>query len=237
MAERPVFTVKSEQDVFAATRNLPPADRSHLMQLSVSSNQAPKVVDWLKAGWDVARGALSTPSEAKQSSNTGRLGMNTITEYMALLAVFRNNNFDIGNNIQAVFRDICRVNHSCVPNTQGNFNSAIGCFTVHALRPIEEEEQITVSYLELHGAVKAVRQALLHRGYGFECDCPACDTSSKRARDGERRRVSLRDKLTQYAETASKRDAPDYRSELEMLREVIQLFEQEGLSGRELATM
>ena len=237
MAERPVFTVKSEQDVYAATRDLPSEDRSHLMQLSVSGNMSSPLMDWLKAGWHVTRGTLTMPSETKQSGSATRLGPHTITEYMALLAAFRNNNFDIGNNTQAVFRDICRLNHSCVPNTQGNFNTAIGRFTIHALRPIEEEEQITVSYLELHGAVKDVRQALLWNSYGFNCDCPACDMSTKRSRDGERRRASFKDKLARYAEEAPKRDAPDVKSELFMLKELIRLFEQEGLSGRELATM
>ena len=237
LAERPVFTVKSERDVYLATRKLSPEDRHHLLHLSVSGNKRSPLLDWLEAAWYVSRGTLTAGAQRKANDNAPRLGLSTVSEYIALLGAFRNNNFDIGNSVQAVFRDICRLNHSCVPNTQGNFNSNLGCFTIHALRPIEEKEQILVSYLELHGAVRDVRRALLRRSYGFDCECPTCDLSTQRGRDGEKKRVALRDRLARYAQQASQRQGTDYASELQMLLEVIRLFGQEGLAGRELGTM
>ena len=237
VAERPVFTVKSERDVYLATRDLLPEDRDYLMQLSLNEAARSPHVEWVRAAWHVMRGALTPGAQKEQSGNNARLGLGTITEYMTLLAAFRNNNFDVGNNTQAVFRDISRFNHSCVPNTQGNFNSNLGRFTIHALRPIKEKEEITVSYLELHGATRNVRQALLGKGYGFKCGCPVCDPNTQRGRDGERRRVEMRERLQKYAQEASQREGQDYAAELEMLLEVIGLFEKEGLAGRELGTM
>lgn len=237
MAERPIFTVKSEPDVYLATRSLSPDARQRLMQLSVSDKNRSPLSLWLEAAWHVVRGTLKSASETGSNTSTTRLGLRTIAEHKILLSVFRNNNFDIGDRIQAIFHDISRLNHSCVPNTQGNFNSNIGCFTIHALRPIEEKEQITASYLELHGAVRQIRQALLWNGYGFECDCPVCDKNTPRGRDSERRRAGLRERLARFANHASQRERQDHASELEMLLEVIRLFEHEGLAGRELGTM
>ncbi|KAK3705107.1 hypothetical protein LTR37_013474 [Vermiconidia calcicola] len=238
LAERPLFTVKSDRDLYPALRSLAQNDRDHLKQLSISGNRKPSVLDWAESTWHFVRGALSrSPAQTSDSSNITPAGRISLDDYKTFLATFRNNNFNIGNGTRATFRDISRVNHSCVPNTQGNFNSAIGCFTVHAVRPIDQEQEITISYLDEHGAVRGVRQGQLFESYGFECNCPVCEPKTSRGRESERRRTAVRERLMQYAETASQRRETDLKMELELLLMLIRMLEEEGIVGRELATM
>lgn len=231
LAEKPIFTVKSERDLFAATRKITASDVDFLKGLSINETHPPgsTLQEWLRMMWHVIRGSRAT--------NSGIPGLNTLREYQSLLAAFRNNNFDIGDNNQAVFREISRLNHSCVPNTQGNFNTNINAFTIHSLRPIEAEEEITVSYLEVFATVLKTRQSALYGNYGFECVCPACDMSKKRARDGERKRVALKERLQRMAQWQKEGGKRDQGAEMELLLELIRFFENEGLAGRELGTM
>ncbi|KAK5134688.1 hypothetical protein LTR08_006203 [Meristemomyces frigidus] len=157
--------------------------------------------------------------------------------YPTVLNLFRNNNFDLGNGTQAVFGEISRLNHACVPNAQGNFNASLGSFTIHAVRPIEADEEITLSYLVEHGALSASRQSRLTDHYGFLCDCPACDMGSERGRKGEERRTRMQARLHEHAEGVAKRELPDLVAELEVMLEMVQMYEAEGIAGRELATM
>jgi hypothetical protein len=231
LAEKPIFTLKSERDLFAATRALLPSDLQALKELSVNEQHPPgsTLQEWLRMIWHVIQGS--------RAARSGLPTLSTLREYQPILAAFRNNNFDIGDNRQAVFREISRVNHACVPNTQGNFNTNINAFTIHSLRPIEAEEEITVSYLEMFATTREIRQSALYRGYGFECTCPACDMTKKRARDGERKRVMLKERLYSMHQLQKEGGKRDHNAEMELLKELIKFSETEGLAGRELGTM
>ncbi|KAK4543893.1 hypothetical protein LTR36_004667 [Oleoguttula mirabilis] len=240
MAEKATLAVASEGQVFAASRALSDADKKRLMQLSISPVRRSSVLSWTEAAWHSTRQALSDVFNVSQRDGkaVARLpDLKTIAEYPTILSIFRNNNFDIGNGRQAVFDQICRHNHACVPKAQGNFNTTIGCFTIHAIQPIDADEEITLSYLVEHGALRESRQSRLREHYGFLCDCPACDITSKRGKDGEQRRRQMQMKLHAFAEEAAEREHPNVEAELVVMRELIQLYEAEGISGRELSTL
>ncbi|KAK5121100.1 hypothetical protein LTR85_005584 [Meristemomyces frigidus] len=240
MAEKPVLAVRSENEVFGASRILPEANRKRLMQLSISPVRRSSVLSWTEAAWRSTRQALSDVLNVAQSDGkaVARLPtLQSIAEYPAILSIFRNNNFDIGNGMQAVFDQICRHNHACVPNAQGNFNTALGCFTIHAVQPIEADQEITLSYLVEHGALRESRQSRLRDHYGFVCDCPACDAVSEQGKGSEQRRRHMQMKLHAYAEGAAEREHPHVEAELGLMRGLIQMYEAEGISGRELSTL
>lgn len=224
LAERPLITVKSECDVYAASRKLDGPDRDWLRSLSIDTNKRPSVVDIANSSWNLIRNGIS-PNSAK------------IKDHDIILAVFRNNNFDIGNGTQSLFQDISRINHSCVPNGQGNFNKAIGCFTIHAVRPIDEEEEVTISYLDEHGAPAYARQNKLSDGYGFACTCPICEGDTDLGRRSEERRTNVRRMLMEHAQRLPTDDKDDHEKGLKVLQGLIDLFEKDGLAGRELSTM
>ncbi|TKA33139.1 hypothetical protein B0A50_00692 [Salinomyces thailandicus] len=241
LAEKPVFTVKSESDVFKAFRYLGEGEQREFKQLSVNPAGRSNVLGWATAAWHAARSLLAgtengDPSDTK-ARNRPPPYAKSIMEFPSVLNIFRNNNFDVGKDKQAVFRDICRINHACVPNAQGNFNTSLGRFTVHALRRIDQDEEITLSYLAEHGASRDSRQNRLSGHYGFPCDCAACDITTDRGRMGEKARQNMQARLHAYAEQAGEREEPDHVAELEVMQDMIQMYETDGLAGRELATM
>ena len=74
----------------------------------------------------------------------------------------------------AVFATISRINHACDCNCHHEWNAAIGMETIHALRPIECGEELTITYLMPSGRQREERQRLLSEQFGFACGCRLC---------------------------------------------------------------
>ncbi|TDZ39005.1 SET domain-containing protein 5 [Colletotrichum trifolii] len=188
------------------------ADKSSLLQLSRNPSKS-GVLSWVESLW-------------LNKTSPGRTALNH-----EILNIFRNNNFNIGDEVQALFPQVARLNHSCVPNAQGNFNKALGAFTVHATRDIKPEEEITISYLDEHLGLRDSRQSALQDGYGFTCGCPACSSATSAA--GEARRAETAQKLDKFAELASQ----DPDDEFQMMMALLEAYDAEKIRGREVATM
>ena len=163
-----------------------------------------------------------------------------LKNHVKALSIFRSNSFNLGSGSvfrQALFPSISRINHSCVPNAQGNFHQVMGRFNVHATRDIGVDEELTLNYLHESGAVREVRQRRLGEGYGFSCDCPACDLQLEKGRNGEEGRIKLQRMLGEYVESVAQSGVESPKKELEMIQQFIQLLEGDGIAGRELATL
>ena len=65
------------------------------------------------------------------------------------------------------------LQHSCAPNLALMFPEADARFEFVAARPLEDGEELFVSYVDETLPVRERRRAL-RRGYGFECRCEAC---------------------------------------------------------------
>ena len=65
------------------------------------------------------------------------------------------------------------LQHSCAPNLALVFPEADARFEFVAARPLEDGEELFVSYVDETLPVRERRRAL-RRGYGFECRCEAC---------------------------------------------------------------
>lgn len=239
ISERPtlaLLTSKTASDIFPAAALISPADRRRVLDLS-SHNSSP----FLR--WSQVLGFTIKRLFTDLTQRTGPLivpSVRSLKEHLEILSIFRTNSFSIGgtSNIhQAIFAKVARLNHSCVPNTQGNFHDGLGCFNVHATRDIKADEELTISYLPEHGASQSSRQKSLVDGYGFACDCPACDLTTPRGRDGESRRLAMQEELGEFARRIEETGIRSLKAELETTRSYIRLFEQEGIAGRELSTM
>ncbi|KAH9826309.1 SET domain-containing protein 5-like [Teratosphaeria destructans] len=240
LAEEPWLEVKDARGVFAAVRRLNGRDKEAFLRLSISPVRRSSFRAWAHAATHVARQGLHDLIRVARENGRGLPqllpnAISTILEYPAILSVFRNNNFDLGNR-QAVFRHISRLNHACKPSAQGNFNTALGRFTIHALRPIEPGEEITISYLSEHGALKECRQQRLLSSYGFLCDCPACDTTTPRGRQSEARRLQLQASLHAWQEGITDGGLSGHVAELHIVESMLQMYQVEGIFGREVAT-
>ncbi|GMH52293.1 hypothetical protein TrST_g7439 [Triparma strigata] len=85
-------------------------------------------------------------------------------------------------NCGAVFDTLSYVNHSCVPNSEIEWEES-GNWTLRSVREINEGEEVTFDYL---GGGKdlgvAKRRQLLEEMWGFKCNCEACQIRRKKGK-------------------------------------------------------
>jgi hypothetical protein len=73
----------------------------------------------------------------------------------------------------ALYSTICKLNHSCDPNCTVEFEEGTAAAAVvKAVRPIDADEELTISYVDANAAEPQRAAAL--RNYLFCCDCPKC---------------------------------------------------------------
>ncbi|KAM0364305.1 hypothetical protein ACHAPK_010783 [Fusarium culmorum] len=101
------------------------------------------------------------------------------------LGIVRSNGLpmDFGSG---VFLQASRINHACDNNAQKDYNEGIKRHTVHALRDIEEGEEITITYL---GILKnrRTRQQALRTKFMFTCTCNLCSLPEDLSAESDRR--------------------------------------------------
>lgn len=224
MADRILLSIDNKDtNVLDAAARLSPEDRHRLLSLSMNNAKQKSLSYLAAAAWG------SLPSLA------------SISQGRDLLNIFYNNNFYLSGTSgrRAIFLTVARINHSCVPNAQGNLNTALpgGQFTIHALRAIADGEEITLSYLHDELAIRSARQRRLQQGYGFECACEICNTkdSQESHERSHQRRLKIQEMLAAFS---GQQTAPGGISrEFLLTKAVIDTYEQEGLAGRELASL
>lgn len=83
-----------------------------------------------------------------------------------------------------IFMKASRINHSCCPNAFFAWNPNLGQLTIHAMRNIPTDDEITIAY-DFPFQSRDVRQEKLQEIYGFQCRCPACRLDNERGRLSE----------------------------------------------------
>jgi hypothetical protein len=91
----------------------------------------------------------------------------------------------------ALFPAIARINHSCNPNAQANYHALHQTFNVHATRDIPAGDEVSINYLPEHGQLRDQRVSKLEDGYGFTCNCAACDLATDAGQQGEQSRKEM----------------------------------------------
>ena len=88
------------------------------------------------------------------------------------LGIARTNALPLGSNTRSssLFLEASRINHSCRHNAQNTWNENIERLTVHALRDIEEREEVTISYLA-NTEEYTEQQRFLKERFKFDCKC------------------------------------------------------------------
>lgn len=79
-----------------------------------------------------------------------------------------------GSNHGRLFLEASRINHSCQPNAQHAWNNDLGHLTIHALRDIEADREITISYISGVSPGFVERQRHLMNAFSFTCVCELC---------------------------------------------------------------
>jgi len=104
------------------------------------------------------------------------------------LGIIQTNALPFGDKVMeaGIFLDACRINHACDNNAQKGWNDMIKRHTVHALRDIEEGEEITTYYLSIVNNRKS-RQEALERKLKFTCSCRLCSLPPDQSQESDRR--------------------------------------------------
>ncbi|KAG6026472.1 hypothetical protein E4U19_002597 [Claviceps sp. Clav32 group G5] len=86
----------------------------------------------------------------------------------------------------AIFLEASRINHDCDNNAIHNWNETIKRHTVHAIREIEEGEEITLSYVSLLED-RETRQSKLKEKFNFTCTCRVCSLPEEQSQERDRK--------------------------------------------------
>lgn len=88
--------------------------------------------------------------------------------------IIRSNGYPLGpsSDIGGIFLETARINHSCQPNAQHAWNDKLKRMLVHAVRDIQEGEELTLSYIA--GGPSDARKQHIKTYFGFDCRCEAC---------------------------------------------------------------
>ncbi|KAI9163965.1 SET domain-containing protein [Paramyrothecium foliicola] len=91
------------------------------------------------------------------------------------LGIIRTNALPLGSAALTggIFLESSRINHACMQNAQNTWNDDLQKLTIHAIRDIEEGEEITILYLPTRGN-RAFRQRVLQQSFRFHCSCQLC---------------------------------------------------------------
>lgn len=241
LAESPLLSITTGKvaDVLKAASSLGEDKLTRLLELSTNNSKKAR------------RASLALSILPTLQARLTAKGHTSLATNRRIINIFLNNNFALGDvaGTRSLFPTVARLNHACVPSTQGNFNTVLGQFTIHALRDIPMNEEITISYLHDEMALRDARQRSLEAGYGFVCACPICAIGGHETHDSRRRKYHIllrRYQSLGQQQMSWKRGEPSCRNTtshsdetllLDLTRRMIDAYEVEGLAGRETASL
>ncbi|KAH8203600.1 hypothetical protein TruAng_002233 [Truncatella angustata] len=96
-------------------------------------------------------------------------------KYIKLFSIMLNHaRLGINSNMVFLFLAGSQLNHSCAPNALTNMNHVTGSEVIRARRRVRKGEEITASFIKVWAED---HKSVLHNLYGFECQCPLCNTN------------------------------------------------------------
>ena len=110
------------------------------------------------------------------------------SSYSPFLGIAKTNVLPLGSGAPegGLFLEASRINHSCSHNTQNTWNANLNQLTIHALRDIEEGEEITISYLDGSESYDT-RQLSLKNKFSFDCACELCSLPPDQRQQSDQR--------------------------------------------------
>ncbi|CAD6563981.1 MAG: hypothetical protein ASARMPRED_002611 [Alectoria sarmentosa] len=146
------------------------------------------------------------------------------------VSIYEANCFEMGSGT-CICLDASRINHSCIPNAHYSWNSSIQRQTLHAVKEISKDEEITISYCSAIRTFEGRKRKL--EPYVFTCSCPACQTDTDFGIISQIRRQQMLDLDQEIADYQN--DPPAAREEYGQCDErsailrLVKLIDKEGL--------
>ena len=171
----------------------------------------------------------------QQRTPTRRIPNLDLVEGAKALARFNLNSFVIRNTTNsgpawAIFENVSLMNHSCVPNCNVSWNQNTRRLCVHAIRDIQEGEELYMTYLSqfLTFTGLETRTRELRSRYGFTCTCSACTTLVNDGNRGPSNREKIEELNRQRAILTSLKGKASPEGE-KLLDDMLELMEDESL--------
>ena len=155
------------------------------MLLRYRLSTEPKVGEWCDdkepVGLLTSLQANAAEVPAQQLANLAKVSSLPAADVAKLIGQVRTNACEVSRNGCKAGMALSVLtgwhNHDCLPNAQ-SLVDADGKVGVHALRDIEEGEEIKISYIDATQDYD-VRRKTLKEHYGFECTCGRCAMEEK----------------------------------------------------------
>lgn len=144
------------------------------------------------------------------------------------LGIVRTNALPLGSNASTggIFPEASRINHACTQNAQNTWNENLQQLTIHAIRDIDEGEEITIMYLS-DRANRPARQVALQKNFRFTCSCRLCALPEPQLSLSNTRLDEIM-WLDQYIGDAEHIAAIPFQV-LQAVRKLLRLCEEEGI--------
>jgi hypothetical protein len=133
------------------------------------------------------------------------------------------------SNSGGLFLEASRINHSCQPNAQHAWNDDLGHLTVHALRDIEADREITISYISGVSLGYAERQRHLMGAFSFACVCELCSLPVIARTESDYRLDQIRSIEDEGAATDLDQVLEHPAKSLSQIHRLFELLEEEGI--------
>jgi hypothetical protein len=208
------------EDVYHAFRKIPTGLRKQYLELNCPIKHPSLDTYWQ----DLVNYNLTGPALQE--------GLRAVTIFHSGAFALAETGYTAGKVRTTVFPRASMLAHSCVPTAIAAWNKDLMRLTVHAIKEIEQGDEITIALIGVLCA-PGLRATVLQREYGFVCKCVACSrtTNAKGKLEYEPKSAERRDRYDILAEERSERSPP--RPMLNILYDMLELIMEEGISGWE----
>ena len=152
------------------------------------------------------------------------------TDASSVFSIYEANAYEMGSGT-CICLDASRINHHCIPNSHYSWNDKIQRVTVHAMKDILTDEEISISYCS---AIRTPEERKCDLApYFFTCSCPACQPNTFFGGESRIRRLQMVDLDHTIADyqidpLAAREEHGEY-DEMSAIRRLVKLIENEGL--------
>ncbi|KAG9233977.1 hypothetical protein BJ875DRAFT_462863 [Amylocarpus encephaloides] len=150
-----------------------------------------------------------------------------------LTNILKSNGYPLGagSEVGGIFENISRINHSCLPNAVHNWNPLLEQETVYVVRPIAEDEEITLSYHS--GGPSHARKSLLKENFGFDCTCALCSSSPSALKKSDENLILAASLDASIGDSETVRYSPN--KVLKSCKSLLAIYEEEGIKDDRLS--
>ncbi|RDW68634.1 hypothetical protein BP5796_09291 [Coleophoma crateriformis] len=155
-------------------------------------------------------------------------------KYNPVLGIVITNMLPLGeSNDGGLFLEASRINHSCQPNAQHTWNDDLSHLTVHVLRDIEADCEITISYISGVSPGFVERQRHLMNAFSFTCICELCSLPLLARASSDYRLDQIRSIDEDATDPSQVLERP--AKSLSQVHRLFELLEEEGVCDIRLA--